>query len=103
METSGYIGNAKALYQQGQQLGNPSRERDPNCIENLLKQIEVELSDSHNSAANLADKLRSTPTPSAIAGDRPAPGDIQGRLGDILDRVKRINQELGSAHNAISG
>ena len=83
---------------------SPVRERDPNCIEMHLKNIEAELAESFNSAENLADKLKGE-----LKGGQdgmpkaPSPSDVHGRMEQILNTVRCINQQLGRAHAAISG
>lgn len=97
-----YAGTAEQLYRQQGQNAKPMRDRDPNCIDNVLKEIEVNLSEAVNSSENLADKLRgeekSPETPGAPTGS-----DVSARLQLILNMVRTANQHLGRAHSAISG
>jgi hypothetical protein len=82
---------------------NITRERDHNCIEMHLKNIEAELDESLNSAVNLADKLKGTQPTKGEGGIAPQPGDVTSRLALILEAVRAMNQQLGRAHSAISG
>lgn len=85
-------------------IGNAAaRERDHNCIEMHLKNIEAEMAESLNSAANLADKLKGSVPQKGDGAQGPQPGDVTSRLALILDTVRAMNQQLGRAHSAISG
>lgn len=85
------------------EANNASRERDHNCIEMHLKNIEAELDESLNSAANLADKLKGSQPTKGDGAINPQPGDVTSRLSLILETVRAMNQQLGRAHSAISG
>lgn len=82
---------------------NPARERDPNCIDVMLKQIEVQLEESLKSAANLSDKLVGKPRKGEGTSSVPGASDVSSRLARIVNTVHALNQELGTAHGAISG
>lgn len=80
-----------------------TRERDHNCIEMHLKNIEAELDEALNSAANLADKLKGSQPTKGDTACASQPGDVTSRLNLILDTVRNMNSQLGRAHSAISG
>lgn len=71
-------------------------------IEDIVAEIGAELTEAHNSACNLADKIGGS-EPEGKGEQVPTPNSLQSRLEAILGGLRHTNYHLNRSHRALNG